>query len=108
MIVQWAPWAYVATLLVVVFCLWRGHRSGKIDLWDCIRAGRDDKVFTDPRKLFEAGAFTVMTVTFCYLSVLDKMSEAYAALYVGAWVVARSMRDREQRLSNPQNGAPSK
>ena len=99
MIVEWAPAAYIVTLLVVVWCLYRGHRAGKIDLWDTVRAGRDGKVFTDPTKLFLAGAFVVMTVGFSYLTLIDKMSEFYAGLYLATFAGAKWARDREQRLN---------
>lgn len=107
MIVQWAPAVYVLTLLVVALCLYRGHRDEHINLWDCIRAGKDGQTFTDPRKLYEAGAFVVMTIGFAYLTLLDKMTEVYAAIYVGAWVAARSLRDREQRLNRALDTQPT-
>ena len=94
-----AAWIYIGTLVLLVLCLARGHRRGEINLWDLVRATKDGKVFTDGRKLFETGAFAVMTVTFCYLALVDKLSEMYATLYVGAFVAARYLRDREQRLN---------
>lgn len=95
-----ADWLYLAILLTAVLCLYRGHRSGTVDLWDVVRAtNKDGKVFTDPRKLFEAGAFVVMTVYFSHAALQGKMTEWYAAIYVGAFVAARYARDREQRLN---------
>ena len=94
-----AAWIYIATLVVLVLCLARGQARGNIDLWDLVRASKGEKVFTDGRKLFETGAFAVMTITFCYLALLDKLSEMYATIYVGAFVTARFLRDREQRLN---------
>lgn len=97
--VPWAATVYILAIIVVVACLHRGHRNGHIDLWDTVRTSKDGKTFTDPRKLFEAGVFAIMTITFAYLGLLDKMSEWYAAIYVSAFVTARVMRDREQRLN---------
>lgn len=95
-----ADYIYFAAILTVVYCLWRGHRKGFINLWDTVTTtSRDGKTRTDARKLFEAGAFVVMTIAFSYLAVQDKLSEGYAAIYVGAFVAARFARDREQRLN---------
>ena len=102
MIVDWAPAAYVVTLLAVVLCLYRGHRTGDINLWDCVRSGRDGKVYTDPTKLYLAGAFFIMTTGFAYLVLLDKMSEAYALVYVATFAGAKWARDREQRLNKKE------
>ena len=40
-----------------------------------------------------------MTIGFSYLVVQGKLTEFYAAIYVGAFVTARIFRDREQRLN---------
>jgi hypothetical protein len=90
---------YMATLLVVVMCLYRGHRGGSLNLWDVVRTTKGDATFTDPRKLYECGAFVVSTVGFSYLIIVGKMSEWFFAGYIGAWVAARYARDREQRLN---------
>lgn len=104
-----AAWGYIAVLVWVVLCLWRGQRQGKINLWDMVTATDKSGVpRTDARKFFECGAFVVMTVAFSYLVVVDKLSEAYAAIYVGTWVAARSMRDREQRLNRVLDMAKEK
>ena len=104
-----ADYIYVLTLIIVVLCLYRGQRTGKIDLWDCVRStSKEGKVFTDPRKLFEAGAFVVMTVGFAYLVVQDKLTEFYAAIYITAFVAAKSLRDREQRLNRIIDKMPTK
>lgn len=95
-----ADYIYFAAILMVTFCLWRGHRTGQINLWDAVTTtARDGRVRTDARKLYEAGAFVVMTIAFSYLVVQDKLSEGYAAIYVGAFVTAKFLRDREQRLN---------
>lgn len=93
-----ADLVYFVMLAIVVVCIGIGHRSGRIDLWDCVRTTKGDKVFTDPRKLYECGAFVVSTVGFSYLLIVNKMTEFYLATYIGAFVAARSLRDREQRL----------
>lgn len=108
MIVTWAPAVYILTLLIVVWCLYRGHRGGKIDLWDTVRSGRDGKVFTDGTKLFLAGAFVVMTTGFAYLVLLDKLSEPYALVYVATFAGAKWARDREQRLNRALDKEPAK
>lgn len=102
-----ADYIYVLMLLVVVLCLYRGHRGKHINLWECVTS-TDKKGITrtDSRKLWEAGAFVVMTIGFAYLVVQDKLTEFYALIYVGAWVTARTMRDREQRLTKMMEMAP--
>jgi hypothetical protein len=109
MIATAAPWIYVATLVALVACLYRGHRAGRVNLWELVtardRAGRDR---TDGRKLFETGAFLVMTTAFAYWALVDRLTEWYAGIYVGAFVVARMARDREQRLNRAlELGAPA-
>ena len=104
-----ADYVYVLTLIIVVLCMYRGQRERNINLWDCVRATtKDGKIVTDARKLFEAGAFVVMTVAFSYLVVQDKLTEFYAAIYVSAFVAARSLRDREQRLNRLIDKMPAK
>ena len=96
---------YGLMLLVIIVCLYRGHRSKDVNLWDVITStDKTGKVRTDARKLFEAGAFTVMTIAFSYQAILGKLTEWYAAIYVGAFVTAKWLRDREQRLSRQQTG----
>lgn len=103
----YAQHVYIGTLLWVAVCLGYGHRTGKVNLWDCVRStDRHGVERTDPRKLFEAGAFVVMTLGFAFLVLADKLTEVYAALYVGAWVAARSLRDREQRLNRMLEAKP--
>lgn len=60
---------------------------------------RKGKVRLDPRKCFEAGAFLTTTWAFVFLTASGKLTEWFLTVYVGAWVIARTMRDREQRLS---------
>lgn len=59
------------------------------------------KVRFDSRKCFEAGAFLSSTWAFVFLTAQGKLTEFFFVGYMGAWVIARSMRDREQRLSAP-------
>lgn len=95
-----ADYIYILILCVVVLCMYRGQRQGHINLWDCVTTtAKDGTTRTDARKFMEVGAFVVMTVGFSYLVVQDKLTEFYAAIYISAFVAARSMRDREQRLN---------
>jgi len=95
-----ADYIYCITLLIVVLCLYRGQREKHINLWECVTStDKEGRTRTDARKLWEAGVFVVMTVAFAYLVVQDKLTEFYAAIYVGSFLAARSMRDREQRLN---------
>ena len=88
---------YILTLLLAAFCVARGHRQGHLNLWDLVTStDRAGKVRTDGRKLFEVGAFFVMTVTFYWLTVTGKMSEWYALIYAASWVTARTLRDFAQ------------
>lgn len=99
---------YILTLLLAAFCLARGHRGGYINLWDLITAtDRSGKTRTDGRKLFEVGAFFVMTITFYFLTVTGKMSEWYALIYAASWITSRTLRDFAKlkfEKPNPQGG----
>lgn len=97
---NWAAWLYVAILLWLVCCLGYGHHTGKVNLWELVTAtDRHGVDRTDSRKLFETGAFLIMTTAFAYWALIDKLTEAFAAIYVGAFVTARYLRDREQRMN---------
>jgi len=80
------------------------HRSKDMpSLNDLITStDRKGRVRLDPRKCFEAGAFLTTTWAFIFLTAAGKLTEFYMTAYVGAWVIARTMRDREQRLSQQQ------
>jgi len=91
---------YILMLLVVLVCLYRGHRAGYVNLWELVTAtDKAGKTRTDARKFYECGAFVVATVAFSYLVIMGKLTEAYLAVYIGAFVTARIFRDREQRLN---------
>lgn len=94
-----ADWLYLLVLMTAVLCLWRGHRTARIDLWDTVRTRKGEVTYTDPRKLFEVGAFVVMSCGFSYMVIQGKLTEFYAGIYVTAFVTARALRDREQRLN---------
>ena len=81
--------------------LLRMHRDKELPkLTDLLTStDRKGKVRFDARKCFEAGAFLTTTWAFVFLTAQGKLTEFYMISYVGAWVVARSMRDREQRLT---------
>lgn len=99
---------YVITLLLAALCLARGHRQGRIDLWHLITAtDRTGVTRTDGRKLFETGAFFVMTVTFYFLTVTGKLTEWYAFIYAGAWVTARGLRDWAQLRQQQAQDKPA-
>jgi hypothetical protein len=68
--------------------------------WDYLTSTRDAKVRFDARKTWEAGAFIVSTFAFVWLVYSDKLTEWFFIGYMGTWVGARFLRDREQRLSS--------
>ena len=71
-------------------------------LFDLITAtDKKGKTRLDSRKCFEDGAFLASTWAFVFLTASGKLTETYLTVYMGAWVVARTMRDREKRLSAP-------
>lgn len=96
---QIAPWLFITTLLWCCGCLAYGHRSGQINLWTLITASKGEKQYVDPKKLAYIGVFVVMTIGFSYLSLFDRLSEWYAGIYVGAFVLGKWLGDREQRIA---------
>lgn len=85
---------YAGTLLALAACLYVGHKRDRINIWELFTATDKAGICrTDGRKLFEAGAFIVMTVSFYFLTITGKMTEWYALIYVGSWVGARAWRD---------------
>jgi len=76
------------------------HRRGTLDLNYLITStDKKGKTRVDGRKLGEVGAWYVMTLGLWYLVVHDKITEFYVLAYLGAFVTARFLRDREQRLN---------
>jgi hypothetical protein len=68
-------------------------------LWDVLTStDKGGKVRFDARKCWECGAFWASTIWGCILLYKNDLSEWYFTGYLAAWVFARSMRDREQRL----------
>lgn len=55
----------------------------------------------DARKCWEAGAFLASTWSFVFVTAQGKMDATFFLAYAGVWAAARTMRDREQRLSLP-------
>ena len=95
-----ADWLYFGALTWALICIFIGQRTGKLNVWDMVTAtDANGVVHTDGRKFQELGAFVVMTVGFSHLVVTGKITEWYAGIYVSAFVTARWLRDREQRLN---------
>lgn len=67
--------------------------------WDLVTSTREGVVRFDPRKTWEAGAFLVSTWAFVHLTLANNLNEIFLLAYMGTWVGARFLRDREQRLS---------
>ena len=59
---------------------------------------REGRVRIDARKCFEAGCFLSSTWAFVFLTANGKLTEVFFAGYMGAWVGARFLRDREKRM----------
>lgn len=97
-----APWLYMCVLLWVCGCLFVGQRTKRIDLWTTITVTKGGKEYVDPKKLAYVGAFVLMSITFAFWGMIDRLTEWYAALYVGAWVAGKWFGDREQRLQQQQ------
>ena len=81
--------------------LLRMHRDPKAPNLIDLLTSTDRKGVTrmDARKCWEAGAFCVSTWAFVFLTASGKLSEFFFVGYMGAWVGARFLRDREKRLS---------
>jgi hypothetical protein len=96
----------VVLVAIAAISLWSVQRDPKRpDLLDLLtstdKAGR---VRFDSRKCFEAGAFATSTWAFVHLTLTHQLTEWFLAAYIGAWVFARTMRDREQRLAQTTEG----
>jgi len=80
------------------------------DLMDLLTStDKTGKVRFDARKCWEAGAFVTSTWGFVFVMVDGKMTEWFFGGYMATWVMARALRDREQRLGRehlptPQGG----
>ena len=81
--------------------LLRMHRDHSLpSLTDLITAtDKKGKTRLDARKCFEAGAFLTSTWAFVFLTAAGKLTEWYFVGYLGSWVGARFLRDREKRLA---------
>ena len=93
-------------VILALLCILAGYSLYKVDadekkptLLDLLTS-TDKKGIQrfDARKCFEAGAFGVSTWGFVFITLADKMTEFYMLSYMGAWVGARFLRDREKRL----------
>lgn len=93
-----APWLYMLAMVWLCVCLYFGHRSGKINLWDCVTTTKGDKTFTDSKKLAYIGTFVVMAIGFAFLALTDRLTEWYATIFVAAFITGKFLGDREQRL----------
>ena len=72
--------------------------------WDYVTSTDSKGIIRfDARKTFEAGAFTVSTLAFIYLTDKDNLTEWFFFTYMVSWTAARYLRDREQRLSKQIN-----
>jgi hypothetical protein len=67
--------------------------------WDLLTSTKDGVIRFDARKCWEAGAFVVSTVAFVVLTWRNGLTEWFFIGYMGTWVGARFLRDREQRLN---------
>lgn len=92
--------AGIALVVAAMTWLIRAHLDPDApSLLDVVTAtGRDGQVHFDPRKMFEAGAFCISSWGFIALVLAGRLTEAYFVGYMGTWVGARFLRDREQRL----------
>ena len=90
--------------VTIAVTLLRMHRDPQQpNLLDLITStDRTGRARLDPRKCFEAGAFLTSTWGFVFLTASGKLTEFYFIGYMGAWVGARFLRDREQRLGSQQ------
>ena len=88
--------------------LLRMHRDPDApNLMDLITStDRTGRTRLDPRKCFEAGAFLSSTWAFVFLTASGKLTEFFFIGYMSAWVGARFLRDREQRLGKDQKATP--
>lgn len=105
----------IMAVVLVLFCVFAAitlrnihNDPQKPDLLDLITAtDKSGHTRFDARKCWEAGAFSVSTWAFVYIVMANRLTEWFFAIYMGSWVAARFLRDREQRLNLPAP-APAK
>lgn len=88
---------------LISFVLWRRDRSAasKIDLEDLL-LGDDGKL--SKAAAIMMGAFAFTTWMMGYLTLMGKMTEGYAAIYVGAWITPTVVKLVTNR---PDRGTPT-
>ena len=88
--------------IIVGVSLIRMHRNRSLpSLFDLVTAtDKTGQIRLDARKCWEAGAFLSSTWAFVFLVAGGKLTEIYLTVYIGTWVGARFLRDREKRLNN--------
>lgn len=86
--------------VIIVWSLLRMHRDPDMpNLMDLLTTtDKRGNTRLDARKCWEAGAFMASTWGFFFMMGAGKMTEWYFMAYMGTWVGARFLRDREQRL----------
>lgn len=95
-----APWCFLLFLIICIWCLYRGHRAKSINLWEVVTTSdRYGNNRTDALKLFQAGAFSVMTAGFAYQLMTFRLDQVYVGVYVGVIFGARAFGLREKRLN---------
>lgn len=77
--------ALVLIIFLIMFMLWRRDRDAHsmINLEDLL-IGEDGKL--SKAAAIMMGAFAFTTWMMGYLTLMGKMTEGYAAIYVGAWI----------------------
>lgn len=76
--------------------------------WDFITSTKGGVIRFDARKTWEAGAFLVSTWAFVQFTLAGNLTEVFLFAYMGTWVGARFLRDREQRLTNASDPVPTR
>ena len=88
---------YLMTLIAGAACIARGHRTGKLNLWDMVTStDRNGIVRTDGRKMFEVIGQSVMVITFYFLTITARLSEWYVLIFAVSVIGARIARDVAQ------------
>ena len=96
-------------LFAILWSLWNAHRTnGKLEKFNLIDLFRTREGYVDRPGLMEITAFIVMTWAFFTMVVQKSLTEWFAALYVGTFVLRAGHAAWLKARWDEHNGEPPK